>query len=103
MHDTGYIVFGTTYNRWIKPLIVNAPFFGAVLFGGYIRLIYHAVISALSAELAVIPGGYIRTAKPIATPPDSVGTGNHFLTGYNRSQNLPLDVFPLCYIARLNF
>ena len=69
-------------------------------------MIYHAIISALSAELAFIPSGYIRTVKPIATPPDGVGTGNHFLTGYNRSQTyhwMSLDVFPLCYIARLNF
>ena len=26
MHVTGYIHLCTTYNRWIKPLIVNAPF-----------------------------------------------------------------------------
>ena len=49
-------------------------------------MVYHAVISALSAYIAVIPSGHIRTVKPIATPPDDIGTGNHFLTGYNRSK-----------------
>ena len=69
-----------------KTAHCKCPIFEAVLFDGYIRLIYHATISALSAELAVIPSRYIRMVKPMATPPDGVGTGKQFLAGYNRSQ-----------------
>ena len=48
-------------------------------------------IPALSVALAVILIGYIRMVKPIATPRDGVGSGNLFLTGYNRSERTSME------------
>ena len=59
-------------------------YFVVVLPTGYIRTIYHGRKNALSGEAAVIPSGYARKEKPMATPAHDSGTGNQFVSGYNR-------------------
>ena len=64
----------------IKPADKTAhaqwAYFVAVLPTGYIRTIYHRRKNALSGALAVIPSGYIRKEKPMATRAHDSDTGN---------------------------